>query len=162
MCAEIKEIGLESAENHGDCFEVAHALSSEDFQGSDHQTTSLSELESQTTKATGETSVSSDRNKQPIGPKSPYQSHPKPKNTFVVDEPRQPKLLKFPVCNPESKKTKCFHVSWYQKFHWLDYDVEKDASHFLLLLYKIFFRHNCFFNVHSDRVYQLGECPRQQ
>ncbi len=128
VCAEIEEVGLESAENSGYFFEVAHVLSSEDFQGLDHQTTSLSELESQTTKATGEISVTNDRNKQPIGPKSPYQSHPKPKNTFVVDGPRQPKLLKFPVRNPKSKKTKCFHVSWYQKFHWLDYDVEKDAA----------------------------------
>ncbi len=76
MCAKIEKFGLESAENRGN------------REGSDQQITSLSELERQTTKATGEISVSSDRKMQPIGPKSPCQSHTNP--SFEVDGPRQP------------------------------------------------------------------------
>ena len=44
------------------------------------------------------------------------------------EKPRQPKLWKFPVRDPTSKKTKSFHASWYQQFPWLEYDVEKDAA----------------------------------
>ena len=89
MCEESEEFGLESAENRRDCIKVAQILSG-DFQGSDKQTSSLSKSESQTTKATGEISTSCDRNKQP---KSPYQSHTKPKDMFEVNGPRQTKLL---------------------------------------------------------------------
>ena len=34
--------------------------------------------------------------------------------------PRQPRLHKFPVRDPKSKKTKSFQASWYNQFDWLE------------------------------------------
>ena len=42
--------------------------------------------------------------------------------------PRQPRLHKFPVRDPKSKKTKSFQASWYSRFDWLEYSVEEDAA----------------------------------
>ena len=47
------------------------------------------------------------------------------------ERPSQPKLLKYPVnksINPKTKKTKSFSSSWYSRFSWLEYSVEKDAA----------------------------------
>ena len=52
------------------------------------------------------------------------------KKLETQDGPRQPRLQKFPVTvrDPKSKKTKSFQASWYSRFDWLDYSVEKDAA----------------------------------
>ncbi|CAB4016140.1 zinc finger MYM-type 1-like [Paramuricea clavata] len=44
------------------------------------------------------------------------------------DGPRQPRLHKFPVRDPKSKKTKSFQASWYSWFDWLEYSLEEDAA----------------------------------
>ena len=48
-----------------------------------------------------------------------------------LKRPSQPKLLKYPVnksINPKTRKTKSFNSSWYSRFPWLEYSVEKDAA----------------------------------
>lgn len=46
-----------------------------------------------------------------------------------LDEPSQPKLQKFPInTNFPSKKTRSFNASWYNRFDWLEYNVQSDAA----------------------------------
>ena len=42
--------------------------------------------------------------------------------------PRQPRLHRFPVRDPKSKKTKSFQASWYNRLDWLEYSVAEDAA----------------------------------
>ncbi|CAB4013423.1 Hypothetical predicted protein [Paramuricea clavata] len=44
------------------------------------------------------------------------------------DGPRQPRLHKFAVRDPKSKKTKSFQASWYSHFDWLENSLEGDAA----------------------------------
>ena len=86
----------------------------------------MRESKSQEVNTTEDTNYSSDRNTRSVEPKTSYQSHIKPIDTLAG--PRQPKLLKFPVGDPKSRKTKSFNVSWYQQSPWLEYDIENDAA----------------------------------
>lgn len=131
VCEESKDFSIidheiVEPEHRGERIEAAQIVVNGDFEGSDQGKTSSRDSKSQAINETGEISVSSDINKKPIEPKTSYQSHTMLE--AMLEGPRQPKLWKFPVRDPKSRKTKCFHVSWYLQFPWLEYDVEKDDA----------------------------------
>ncbi|CAB4060929.1 unnamed protein product [Lepeophtheirus salmonis] len=72
--------------------------------------------------------VPSDRNAILVESKTSYQYNTKkPKDTLAGA--RQPKLLKFPLRDLKSGKTKSCNISCYQQFPWLEMlDVEKVAA----------------------------------
>lgn len=46
-----------------------------------------------------------------------------------MDKPSQPKLQKFPInTNFSSKKTRSFNANWYNRFDWLEYNIQSDAA----------------------------------
>ena len=66
-----------------------------------------------------------------LGRSHDYDSHVIFNTISDSKRPSQPKLLEYPVnksINPKTRKTKSFNSSWYSRFPWLEYSIEKDAA----------------------------------